>query len=29
MACTACMDPCPVEIEHLTHFTEMNRQPTD
>ncbi len=23
------MDACPVEIEHLTHFTDMNRQLTE
>ncbi|PSP26868.1 Fe-S oxidoreductase [Halobacteriales archaeon QH_2_65_14] len=26
MACMACVDSCPVEIEHLTHFTDMHRQ---
>ena len=29
MACMACMDACPVEIEHLSSFTRMNRQLTD
>ncbi len=26
MSCMACMDACPVEIEHLKSFTRMNRQ---
>jgi Fe-S oxidoreductase/nitrate reductase gamma subunit len=26
VSCMACMDACPVDIEHLTHFTDMNRQ---
>ena len=29
MACMACMDACPVEIEHLKSFTRMNRELTD
>ena len=29
MSCMACMDACPVEIEHLKSFTRMNRQLTD
>jgi len=29
LACMACMDACPVEIEHLTSFTRMNRQLVD
>jgi Fe-S oxidoreductase len=29
MACMACMDACPVEIEHLNSFTNMNRQLVD
>ncbi|WP_330631180.1 heterodisulfide reductase-related iron-sulfur binding cluster [Halocatena halophila] len=29
MACMACMDACPVEIEHVTQFTEMNRRLTE
>jgi Fe-S oxidoreductase len=29
VACMACMDSCPVEIEHLTSFTEMNRRLTE
>ncbi|AUV84631.1 Fe-S oxidoreductase (plasmid) [Salinigranum rubrum] len=29
MACMACMDSCPVEIEHLSSFTKMNRQLVD
>ncbi|MFP8953294.1 (Fe-S)-binding protein [Natrialbaceae archaeon A-arb3/5] len=29
MACLACMDACPVEIEHLQSFTRLNRQLTD
>ncbi|SFR88254.1 Fe-S oxidoreductase [Halomicrobium zhouii] len=29
LACMACMDSCPVEIEHLTSFTEMNRRLTE
>jgi Fe-S oxidoreductase len=29
MACIACMDACPVAIEHLTHFTDMNRRLTE
>ncbi|MFT4931755.1 MAG: Fe-S oxidoreductase, partial [Natronomonas sp.] len=29
VACMACMDACPVEIEHLKSFTRMNRQLTD
>ncbi|WP_254766242.1 heterodisulfide reductase-related iron-sulfur binding cluster [Salinilacihabitans rarus] len=29
MACMACMDACPVEIEHLNSFTRMNRQLVD
>ncbi len=29
MACTACMDACPVEIEHIPQFTEMNRRLTE
>ena len=26
LACMACMDACPVDIEHVPQFTEMNRQ---
>ncbi len=29
MGCMACMDACPVEIEHLSSFTRLNRQLTD
>jgi len=29
MSCMACMDACPVEIEHLNSFTRMNRELTD
>jgi len=29
LACMACMDSCPVDIEHLTSFTEMNRRLTE
>lgn len=29
LACMACMDACPVEIEHLSTFTRLNRQLTD
>ncbi|PSQ27336.1 Fe-S oxidoreductase [Halobacteriales archaeon QS_9_68_17] len=29
MACMACMDACPVEIEHLKQFTGMNRRLTE
>jgi Fe-S oxidoreductase len=29
MSCMACMDACPVDIEHLTHFTDMNRRLTE
>ena len=29
MACTACMDACPVEIEHVPQFVEMNRRLTE
>ncbi len=29
MACMACMDACPVEIEHLKTFTRLNRHLTD
>jgi len=29
MSCMACMDACPVEIEHLDSFTRMNRQLVD
>ncbi|WP_049984240.1 (Fe-S)-binding protein [Halorubrum sp. BV1] len=29
MSCLACMDACPVDIEHLTSFTRMNRQLVD
>jgi len=29
LACMACMDACPVEIEHVTQFTEMNRRLTE
>ena len=29
MSCTACMDACPVEIEHVPQFTEMNRRLTE
>jgi len=29
MACMACMDACPGDIEHLTHFTDMNRRLTE
>ncbi|RDI71653.1 heterodisulfide reductase-related iron-sulfur binding cluster [Halopelagius longus] len=29
VACMACMDSCPVDIEHLSHFTEMNRRLTE
>jgi Fe-S oxidoreductase len=29
LACMACMDACPVEIEHLKSFTKMNRELTD
>ncbi len=25
----ACMDACPVDIEHVTQFTEMNRRLTE
>ncbi|MFC7132273.1 MULTISPECIES: (Fe-S)-binding protein [Salinibaculum] len=26
LSCMACMDACPVDIEHVPQFTEMNRQ---
>ncbi|MFB6152318.1 MAG: heterodisulfide reductase-related iron-sulfur binding cluster [Haloarculaceae archaeon] len=29
LSCMACMDACPVDIEHLTSFTRMNRQLVD
>ncbi|GAB3042340.1 heterodisulfide reductase-related iron-sulfur binding cluster [Natronobiforma cellulositropha] len=29
MACLACVDACPVEIEHLNSFTRLNRQLVD
>ncbi|WP_276273493.1 4Fe-4S dicluster domain-containing protein [Haloarcula litorea] len=29
MSCLACMDACPVDIEHVTQFTEMNRRLTE
>ncbi|MCU4972346.1 heterodisulfide reductase-related iron-sulfur binding cluster [Halobacteria archaeon AArc-m2/3/4] len=29
MACMACVDSCPVEIEHLNSFTRLNRQLVD
>jgi len=29
MTCLACMDACPVEIEHVTQFTELNRRLTE
>ncbi|PSQ42412.1 Fe-S oxidoreductase [Halobacteriales archaeon SW_7_68_16] len=29
MSCMACMDACPVEIEHVTQFTGMNRRLTE
>ena len=29
MSCMACVDACPVEIEHVTQFTEMNRRLTE
>jgi Fe-S oxidoreductase len=29
VACMACMDACPVDIEHLKSFTRLNRQLTD
>ncbi|QIO21433.1 (Fe-S)-binding protein [Haloarcula sp. JP-L23] len=29
MSCMACMDTCPVDIEHVTQFTEMNRRLTE
>ncbi|MFC6615253.1 (Fe-S)-binding protein [Halopenitus salinus] len=29
MACLACMDACPVEIDHLSTFTRLNRQLVD
>ncbi len=29
MSCLACVDSCPVEIEHVTQFTEMNRRLTE
>jgi Fe-S oxidoreductase len=29
MACMACMDACPVDIEHLSSFANMQRQLTD
>ncbi len=29
LSCMACMDACPVEIEHLKSFTRMNRQLVD
>ncbi|HET7325014.1 MAG TPA: (Fe-S)-binding protein, partial [Halococcus sp.] len=29
MSCMACMDACPVEIEHVPQFTEMNRRLTE
>jgi Fe-S oxidoreductase/nitrate reductase gamma subunit len=29
MSCLACMDACPVEIEHVPQFTEMNRRLTE
>ncbi|MFB6284641.1 MAG: heterodisulfide reductase-related iron-sulfur binding cluster [Halobacteria archaeon] len=29
MSCVACMDACPVEIEHVPQFVEMNRRMTE
>ncbi len=29
LSCLACVDACPVEIEHVTQFTEMNRRLTE
>jgi len=29
MSCLACVDACPVDIEHVTQFTEMNRRLTE
>ncbi|MFB6198841.1 MAG: (Fe-S)-binding protein, partial [Halobacteriaceae archaeon] len=29
MSCMACVDACPVDIEHVTQFTEMNRRLTE
>jgi len=29
MSCLACMDACPVDIEHVTQFTELNRRLTE
>ena len=29
MSCMACMDACPVDIEHVPQFTEMNRRLTE
>jgi len=29
MSCVACMDACPVEIEHVPQFVEMNRRLTE
>ncbi|MFB6310283.1 MAG: 4Fe-4S dicluster domain-containing protein [Salinirussus sp.] len=29
LSCMACMDACPVEIEHVPQFTEMNRRLTE
>jgi len=29
LACTACMDACPVDIEHVKQFTGMNRRLTE
>ncbi|MFB6111694.1 MAG: (Fe-S)-binding protein [Halobacteriaceae archaeon] len=29
MSCLACVDACPVEIEHVTQFTDMNRRLTE
>ena len=29
MSCLACVDACPVEIEHVTQFTEMQRRLTE
>ncbi|MFB6105509.1 MAG: (Fe-S)-binding protein [Halobacteriaceae archaeon] len=26
VACMACMDACPVDVEHVTQFTQMNRR---
>jgi Fe-S oxidoreductase/nitrate reductase gamma subunit len=29
MSCMACMDACPVDIEHVSEFTQMNRRLTE